>query len=114
MKIFTMVFLFTLAVFAMPVTAGAGHDHGHSHALVSSGQVVDLAAKKLQLMVDAGKIDATWVGAKSNRIEQVSYSQGPEWVVTFVNDKLADTSKQTLYLFYSLSGQYIAANYTGN
>lgn len=114
MKTLTMMFLFTLAAFSTPVMAGAGHNHGHSHAPITSGQVVDLASKKIQLLIDASKIDATWVDAKSNSVEQVSYSQGPEWVVTFKNDKLTDASKQTLYLFYSLSGQYIAANHTGN
>lgn len=83
-------------------------------ALIAADKAVDLASKKIQKMVDMGKIDATWVDAKSNSVKQASYSQGPEWVVTFKNDKLAEPSKQILYLFYSLSGQYIAANYTGN
>lgn len=36
-----------------------------------------------------------------------------EWVVVFVNDKIADTDKQKLYVFLTLGGDYIAANYTG-
>jgi hypothetical protein len=98
--------------------AGGGHEHdsdgGHSHGPISNDNVINRALKKVKQMAHAGKIDATWSAVKTARAEQKTFSKGPEWVVTFKNDKVSDTAKQTLYLFFSLDGHYIAANYTGN
>lgn len=104
-----------LALFGTPVLAGAGHDHGHghSHGPVSSDAAAEKAVKKVEQLAQAGKIDPSWAGAKPSSVEQKNYANGPEWVVTFRNDKVADTSKHALYLFFSLDGHYIAANYTG-
>ena len=33
--------------------------------------------------------------------------------LTFKNPAVTDASKQTLYMFYSPSGNFIAANFTG-
>jgi hypothetical protein len=38
----------------------------------------------------------------------------PEWVAVFVNDKITDTEKRKFYVFLTLGGDYIAANFTGN
>jgi len=107
--------LFCIALFSTPILAGSGHDHdhGHSHGSVSSDVTSDKAVEKINSLVQAEKIDSSWSGLKPVSVEQKTYSKGPEWVVTFKNSKVSDTSKQTLYLFYSLDGHYIAANYTG-
>ena len=101
-----------------PVLAGPGNDdgHGHSHSQgpVSSDEVIKRATKKVIQMAKAGKIDALWSTTKASAAEQKIYAKGPEWVIRFNNDKLTDTTKQTLYMFFSLDGHYIAANYTGN
>jgi hypothetical protein len=34
-------------------------------------------------------------------------------VAVFVNDKITDPAKQKLYVFMTLGGDYLAANYTG-
>ena len=52
-------------------------------------------------------------GAKPAKAEKKTFAKGPEWVVSFNNDKIKNKTKQTLYIFYSLNGHYIAANYTG-
>jgi hypothetical protein len=115
----TGLFLGTLT-FGAPVIAGPGHEHdsngGHSHAHgpISSDKVIGKASKKLIKLATAGKIDASWSEVKANGAKQKTYANGPEWVITFSNNKVADSSKQTLYMFYSLDGHYIAANYSGN
>ena len=98
------------------VFAGPGHNHGdgHSHTPVSEQGVKDKAAQKVKQLIQAKKIPESWNAIKANNAEKKTYSNGPEWVVTFKNSSVSDTSKQTLYLFYSLDGHYIAANYTGN
>lgn len=105
-------------LFGAPIMAGAGHEHdsdgGHSHGPISSDSAISKAVKKVNQLADAGKIDASWSGISAASIDQKVYSKGPEWVITFKNDKMSDSAKQTLYLFFSLDGHYIAANYTGN
>ena len=111
--------LFITALFISNVAlAGEGHEHdhngGHSHGEISSDKAAERAIAKVNELIEKGKIDASWAGIKPNSISQKSYEHGPEWVITLNNNTLSDTSKQTLYLFFSLSGHYIAANYTGN
>lgn len=108
--VFALSFLFT----ATPAISGPGHDHGHSHDPVSSETAGKRAAKKVAQLAEKGKIDSSWSGLAAASVEKKTFSKGPEWVITFKNDKVSDKSKQTLYLFYSLDGNYIAANYTGN
>ena len=116
-NLITTLFLTSL-LFAVPVMAGSGHSHdadgGHAHGPISSDTAVNKASKKLSQLAEAGKIDASRSGIKSASVEQKTYSKGPEWVITYKNDKVSDAAKQTLYLFFSLDGHYIAANYSGN
>ena len=118
MKLLATTLLLSSLLFAAQVMAGGGHSHdadgGHSLAPISSEEATTRASKKVEQLADAGKIDATWTGVKAASVEQKIYSKGPEWVITFKNDKVSDTSKQTLYLFFSPDGHYIAANFTGN
>ncbi len=113
MKCLATTLLLSFVLFAAPVMAGSGHDHGHSHEPISSKEVISKSIKKVQQLANAGKIDSSWSKVKAASAEQKEYSKVLEWVVTFKNDKVSDSSKQTLYLFFSIDGNYIAANYTG-
>jgi len=114
-KITSTLLVFTLFLTApMIAVAGTGHDHGHSHEAISGTEAQIKASEKMQKMAKAGKIDATWLDVKTGSISQKDYGHGPEWVITFRNNKEKDTSKQTLYMFYSEDGHYIAANYDGS
>lgn len=95
-----------------PAFAGGGP--GHSHAPITQEAASQMAAKKLEDLVAAGKLEKSWSEATVNSVEQKSFAKGPEWVVTFRNDAAADANKRTLYMFYSLDGHYLAANFTGN
>ena len=115
-KLIAMLFICT-GLFATPVLAGSGHDHGnghgHSHGTANVNMVANKASKKVKQLAKEGKIDASWSGVKPSSAGQKTFANQPEWVITFKNDKVSDKSKQTLYLYYSLNGHYIAANYTG-
>lgn len=115
MRKLSVIFAFCIGLLSAPAMAGPGHDHGHghSHGPVSEDVASSKAIKKVEQLASAGKIDTTWAGIQPASIEQKTYANSPEWVITFKNDKVSDESKQTLYLFYSLDGHYIAANYTG-
>ena len=113
-NISTVLFVSTL-FFVSPVMAGAGHDQsgGHSHGPISSAAVIKKAVAKVESLAASGKLDKSWVESKAIGASQKSFSNKTEWVVTFKNDKVTDVSKQTLYLFFSLDGGYIATNFTG-
>jgi len=97
--------------------AGAGHSHGpdggHAHGPISNAKVISKAMKQVKFLASTGKIDNSWMQVSKANAEQKTYSKGPEWVVTLANSNVSEKAKQTLYLFYTLDGHYIAANYTG-
>lgn len=99
--------------------AGGGHAHGsdggHSHSQppVSKDEAISRASKKVNQLATKGVIDETWKDVKAHSATQKRFSKGAEWVITFKNDNVKDSTKQNLYLFFSLDGHYIAANYSG-
>ena len=116
MRNISTALLVSSLLFASPVMAGAGHDHGsggHSHGPVSSETVIEKATDKVMSLAVSGKLDKSWVNSKALGAKQETFSNETQWVVTFNNDKMSDASKQTLYLFFTLDGSYIAANFTG-
>ena len=102
-----------------PIYAGSGHSHdkdgGHSHssAPISEDKAKSKATRTMKNLVDRGVINKTWTSSKLVKIEKRVFSKGPEWVISFNNENVKDKKKKTLYIFYSLDGHYIAANYTG-
>lgn len=116
MRNVSTVLLVSSLLFASPVMAGAGHDHGsggHSHGPISSEGVIQKATGKVKILVESGRLDKSWADSKALGASQKTFSNEVEWVVTFKNDKVSDTAKQTLYLFFTLDGNYIATNFTG-
>jgi len=64
-------------------------------------------------LVEKGKLEASWQSVKVAQSKQKKFGGNLEWVISFTNENISDSSKQTLYIFLSLGGEYIAANYTG-
>jgi len=114
LKIFISL-MFSSFLFTAPAFAGAGHEHGHghSHEPATAEVVKTKAMKKVKFLAETKKIDPSWVAITAHGAEKKQFSKGVEWVVSFKNETLSDASKRTLYLFYSLNGHYIAANYSG-
>jgi len=120
MKNLTKIYLIIAAIgFVSPVFAGAGHSHdkngGHSH---SSGPITEEKAKSkatrtMQNLAIRGVINKSWTSSKLIKAEKKNFSKGLEWVISFNNESVKDKAKQTLYIFYTLDGHYIAANYSG-
>ena len=117
MKLKTLLLCFTLGLLPMTVTAGSDHDHdhghSHSHTPVTQDAAKTNATEIVAALVKREKLDSSWTVIKANSVEKKSINGGNEWLVIFINDKVADASKQKLYVFLTLGGDYIAANFTG-
>lgn len=116
-KLLTVLFI-TLGMISTQSFAGAGHGHApdgshQPHSSASEGTIIKRATKVMNNLAKKGSIDASWSKGKQVSMEKAIYANGPEWVITFKNDKVKDIKKQMLYIFYSIDGHYIAANYTG-
>lgn len=109
--------VFLLLVFSCSLLAesvhGPSHGHGHSHDPITTEEAITKALGKVTQLVQKGTIDQSWSSIREASAEKKTFSKGPEWVITLKNESVTDTSKQTLYIFFSLDGHYIATNYTG-
>lgn len=111
-----IVTIASAAVFGIsaPVFASAGGScHFHGNKAASEATVVTCAVQRKDALATSGKIDAAWKAVKQEKIEQVEGKKGKEWKVTFKDPAAKDKTKETLYMFFTMSGNFIAANFTG-
>ncbi|MDO9195929.1 DUF6488 family protein [Rhodoferax sp.] len=115
MKKFVSIAALTVSCFAAPSAfAGAGGGcHFHGHAPVKEALVVGCASDYKDSLASKGKIDASWKSVRLDKAETVEGKNMKEWKLTFKNPAEKDATKQTLYMFYTLTGNFIAANFTG-
>lgn len=110
-----IILTFAISLFSNLAFSGAGHDHGHghSHDPITQDQAEQSANRIVSTLVKKGVIDASWDGAKVDKSEKKTFEGQSEWVVSYKNEVVSDPEKQTLYIFLTLTGEYVAANYTG-
>jgi type 1 fimbria pilin len=101
--------LWAPAAFADP--GGSCHFHGKKPATETA--VSSCAVQRKDNLVKTGKLDAAWSAIQPTSIEAVDGKKGKEWKVTFKDATAKDKSKETPYMFFTLPGNFIAANFTG-
>lgn len=101
----------TFAPQAMAAAGGSCHFHGSKPAKETT--VVGCASKKKDALIKGGKLDANWQAVPLEKAELVEGKTTKEWKLSFKNTAASDKGKDTLYLFYTLQGNFIAANFTG-
>lgn len=69
--------------------------------------------QKINQLIDKKKLNANLGIMQHSTMEKKKYKHGTEWMITYENKGIEDKTKQTLYMFYSLNGHYITANFTG-
>ena len=88
------------------------HFHGSKPAAEST--VIQCATQYKDKLVESGKLEKSWpLVSKVDKLEQVDGKRSKEWKLSSKNPAAADKSKDTLFLFYTLPGNFIAANPTG-
>jgi Family of unknown function (DUF6488) len=99
---------------AVPAFAGEGAGcHFHGNKAASQETVSGCAVQHQQALITSGKIDKSWQAIKPGSFEQVDGQRGKEWKVTFKDPAAADKSKENLYMFFTVQGNLIAANFSG-
>lgn len=102
------------AALAAPALADAGGScHFHGNKPAAEATVSNCANQRKAQLVKGGKLDAAWQAIQIDKIEAVDGKKGKEWKVTFKDAAAKDKSKETLYMFFTLPGNFIAANFTG-
>ena len=101
--------LWTAAAFASE--GGSCHFHGNKPAAEATAS--GCAAQRKDALVKNGKLDASWSAVKQDKIESVDGKKGKEWKVTFKDAAAKDKTKETLYMFFTPAGNFIASNFTG-
>ena len=103
------------ALFAAPFAfAGSSSScHFNGNAPIKEAVIVDCASKKKDALAFGGQIEASWKLVKLEKAQSIEGKNAKQWQLTFNNPTAKDATKQTLYMFYSLTGNFIAVNFTG-
>ena len=103
----------TSLVSASALASDASSCHFHGNAPAAEKVVIECAVQRKTMLINSGKLDKSWDTVKHEKIEQVDGKKGREWKVSFKNPAATEPSKATLFVFMSLPGNYVAANFTG-
>lgn len=114
--------LFILGLFVFVSANGfAGPGHGHSHGPVDtckSHATKNLEESSIKIgqcnivrFIKAKKLDKSWESAKHLKSITKVFNKNKEWVVSFQNEK--GVKGKILYIFLTMRGGFIAANFTG-
>ena len=113
-KIIIVATLAAAVSFAPAAMAGSGGScHFHGNVPAKETVVVGCAKDHLADLVAKAKVESSWKSASLEKAETVQGKTMKEWKLTFKNPAASDPNKKTLYMFYSLTGNFIAANFTG-
>lgn len=108
-------YLFGVSAFTPVVSyadpGGSCHFHGSKPATEST--ILKCANQRKDHLVKSGKLDKSWSSIKHSAIAIVDGQKGKEWKVSFANLDAPDTTKTNLFMFFTLPGNFIAANHTG-
>lgn len=115
MQLKTLLLVSYLGFFSILAVAGGGHEHGHghSHSAVNQDVAKAKATKIVVNFVNKKIVDESWLLIPADSVEKKKFNGTQEWVVSFVNKNAVDAKKTKLYVFLTLAGDYIAANYSG-
>lgn len=104
----------------MPVLAHEGHStHGGGNPYKEFGveideqQAKDFSTDVIRKLVENRKLADSWNEAVSQKTYKKTFKNELEWVVMFENSNEKESEKRNLYIFLSLYGDFMGANFTG-
>ena len=90
-----------------------GSCHFHGSKAAAESVVVSCAEARRDILVKSGKLHTSWSAVKHDKIEQIDGNKGKEWKVSYKNPVAPEKDKQTLFMFFTAPGNFLAANHTG-
>lgn len=91
-----------------------GNCHFHGYTPAAETVVLGCAKQRKEALVKSGKLEASWQALQHSQIEKIEGKKGKEWKVSFKDPAAKDKSKEALYMFFTITGNFIVANLTGN
>jgi len=88
--------------------SGEGHHH-HDEISIDEGDAIERAEQEITRLVKKGKLTEIWNKAEIITAKKHLFKGRNEWMLTFKNKK----DLKQLYIFLTLSGKFLAANFTG-
>ncbi|MDH5231447.1 MAG: DUF6488 family protein [Gammaproteobacteria bacterium] len=93
---------------------GPGHlAHKHKQGYIDYYKAKERGKLIVEKLVQRGSLPKSWAMANEIEADTKTYKEITEWVISVYNPAILDRSKRTLYIFLSLKGDYVAANFTG-
>lgn len=109
--------LLTLIALTLPTVTLAHGDHAPKVAVCTKEctqeQIEKAVPTALDFLIKEDRLDKNWKTAKFEKAEKKQFKKSMEWVVTLIDEKQADKTKQKLYVFITLKGYINGANFTG-
>ena len=112
MNLLKLSLLFAFLLTSTP-SLMAHSNHHHSKSEIKDDKVPYMAKVYIKKLIEKKKLDPSWEKAEVKSHVKKKYKKRWEWVVIAENSKSQDPKKRILYLFISIYGDYIAANFTG-
>lgn len=110
MKFIKAIFVSLCLTFsATSAFAGSGHAHGPIDQYAAQAK----AERTVSNMVKRKVLDNSWQGLPMASIERTKRRGDLIWLARFDNEQVADRSKRKLFVYLTLTGGFITANYTG-
>lgn len=99
---------------AHSATAGPGDGcHFHGSKPAAEAVVVKCGDQRRDSLVKGGKLEGSWGNVKHESISMIDGKKGKEWRIAYKNSAATDSTKTSLYMFFTPAGNFIAANHTG-
>ena len=100
---------------ASPLFAGEDAQcHFHGSKAASEQTVLTCADVHKARLIKKGTILAVWANIKHESIQQIDGKNGKkEWKLVFKDPAASDKTKESFYMFFSISGNLLASNFTG-
>jgi Family of unknown function (DUF6488) len=115
MKNLFAIFVFATNLNFAPV-AFAGEDsscHFHGSKPAAESTIIGCANQRRDALVKSGKLSAAWTAIKHEQLALVDGQKGKEWKISYKDTAAQDKTKENLYMFFTQTGNFIAANHSG-
>jgi hypothetical protein len=90
-----------------------GHPEGHDEpSYVTPLTAKSLSDQVVKQMVERKIVPESWLKAAAKSPDVRVRNGEPEYVTVYRNAAIADPAKQTLYVIFSVYGQYLGASHT--